>query len=333
MRRSRDFKRIALDALKGRWWKAAGVTALLFVIASTMASIIIGLFLGGTAIAGFGTAYTATMQGLGSIGGDQGTRSMALAFLNFFAIFALLELLAIALIAGLSAPLQLGYIRYWVGMLKHEGPSLDKLFSRFKIFFKAAGQTLYIALLSFLWGLPALVVYIGGFVLGASIESMQIIFLTVLLVIALSVFAEVMVFRYAMAPYLMAQYPGKGVFETIRESKALMKGNKWRLFCIQLGFFGWACLAILPMYLCMIPLTLASMADGTTAIAMLTLMTIPIFLIGLLVYMGAMCFLAPYMQATQTAFYFERTGQLPPQGAPEAIPSAPLLPAQEGPKE
>lgn len=46
-------------------------------------------------------------------------------------------------------------------------------------------------------------------------------------------------YRYSMASYIMAENPGMGAMEAIRESKKLMKGKKWRLFCLDLSFIGW----------------------------------------------------------------------------------------------
>ena len=53
------------------------------------------------------------------------------------------------------------------------------------------------------------------------------------------------VYRYALAPYLMAEDPEMGAMEAIEKSKELMKGNKWRLFCLQFSFIGWMLLSSL----------------------------------------------------------------------------------------
>lgn len=81
-------------------------------------------------------------------------------------------------------------------------------------------------------------------------------------------------YRYAMVPYLMAEFPDLGTMDAIRESKRLMHGNKWRLFCLELSFFGWAILAAL-----------------TLGIGQL--------------------WLNPYMHAARAAFYMEVTGRGP----------------------
>ncbi len=52
-----------------------------------------------------------------------------------------------------------------------------------------------------------------------------------------------------MAPYILLENPNKPPLECIRESKKLMAGNKWRLFCVDISFIGWFLGAILPFLL------------------------------------------------------------------------------------
>lgn len=79
-------------------------------------------------------------------------------------------------------------------------------------------------------------------------------------------------YRYAMVPYLMAEFPDLGVMDAMRESKRLMHGNKWRLFCLQLSYIGWSILCLF-----------------TAGIGNL--------------------WLTPYMYAGETAFYMSVTGR------------------------
>ena len=74
----------------------------------------------------------------------------------------------------------------------------------------------------------------------------------------------------------------------IEESKYLMSGNKWRLFCLQLSFIGWYILAI--------------------------------FTAGI----GGI-FLIPYVKAAYTAFYLDLMNRLP--ASPYQAPAAPVPPA------
>ncbi len=49
-------------------------------------------------------------------------------------------------------------------------------------------------------------------------------------------------YRYSMTSYILAENPEMGASEAIDRSKELMKGNKWRLFCLHFSFIGWGIL-------------------------------------------------------------------------------------------
>ena len=123
-----------------------------------------------------------------------------------------------------------------------EKPGIGDLFCRFHIFWKAFGlrvvMSIFVTLWSFLFIIPGII---------AS-------------------------YSYAMAPYLMAENPDMGIMEAINRSKELMRGNKWRLFCLHLSFIGW-------VFLCM-------------------------FTCGL-----GFLFLSPYQMLADVAFYREITGK------------------------
>ena len=70
------------------------------------------------------------------------------------------------------------------------------------------------------------------------------IFLWSLLLIIPGIIAT---YRYAMVPYLMAEFSDLSVRDAMRESKRLMDGNKWKLYCLQLSYIGWSFLAMLTM--------------------------------------------------------------------------------------
>jgi len=73
-------------------------------------------------------------------------------------------------------------------------------------------------------------------------------------------------FRYSMAPYILMDHPEMTGGEAITASKELMKGKKWKLFCVELSFIGWC-------------------------------------LLGTLTFGIALLWIEPYMQATVAAFY------------------------------
>ncbi len=51
-------------------------------------------------------------------------------------------------------------------------------------------------------------------------------------------------YSYAMAPYILAENPQMSANEAIRASKELMRGHKWRLFCLDMSFIGWHLLTL-----------------------------------------------------------------------------------------
>jgi len=101
------------------------------------------------------------------------------------------------------------------------------------------------------------------------------VFLWTLLLIIPGIIAS---YSYAMVPYLMAEFPDLSVMDALRESKRLMQGNKWRLFCMEISFIGW-------------------------------------ILLGSLAFIGFL-WVNPYMDAARAAFYMDVTGR-GPQRSPE----------------
>jgi uncharacterized membrane protein len=65
-----------------------------------------------------------------------------------------------------------------------------------------------------------------------------------------------------MVYFIVADDEDTGPLEAIGQSKEMMKGNKWKLFCLQWRFFGWALLcSLLPIgYLWLIPYMQTSFA-------------------------------------------------------------------------
>lgn len=51
-------------------------------------------------------------------------------------------------------------------------------------------------------------------------------------------------YSYYMAYYIMLDYPELTPAECLRASKNLMRGNKWRLFCLHFSFIGWELLSL-----------------------------------------------------------------------------------------
>jgi len=54
-------------------------------------------------------------------------------------------------------------------------------------------------------------------------------------------------YRYSMAIYLLCDHPEMSPLACIRESKRLMSGHKAELFVLDLSFFGWLLLELIPI--------------------------------------------------------------------------------------
>lgn len=57
----------------------------------------------------------------------------------------------------------------------------------------------------------------------------------------------VKVYSYSMSWYILADNPQMGANEARKRSMELMRGNKWRLFCLHCSFIGWLLLCILTL--------------------------------------------------------------------------------------
>lgn len=51
-------------------------------------------------------------------------------------------------------------------------------------------------------------------------------------------------YSYAMTGYILAEDPDLTASQAIQRSKEMMRGNRWRLFCLQLSFIGWIILCL-----------------------------------------------------------------------------------------
>lgn len=106
------------------------------------------------------------------------------------------------------------------------------------------------------------------------------------------------VFQQTISIYIMAEHPGLTANEAITESRRIMDGNKWRLFCLDLSFLGWELLCTLPM-LIGFSLVFAFTRSADTVLVPLILLSIPLS--------AGFFFLHPYEEAAWAIFYRDIT--------------------------
>lgn len=237
---SSEFRAIARDKLRGRWGRS--------VLVSFLAAL-----LGANGISAPGTSSAQTEQIAEGVGSGMNIMESISAYLSrltglnigtnvLAGVFIGAGILGIAL-SLVGAAVSLGHNKYYTDlMLYNKTGSVGVLFDRFDIFFKAVGLELFMGLFVLLWSLL--------FIVPGIVAS----------------------YRYALAPYIMAEHPEMGIREAVNLSKQLMNGHKGRLFGLHMSFIGWALLSAL------------TLGIGTL-------------------------WLNPYVKAAEAAFYVERTGR------------------------
>ena len=188
----------------------------------------------------------------------------------FGVVFGVAVIFGIAFSLFVSAPVAVGYQRYNLNLMDGAGQTdIGVLFRYFKVSYgKTIGLRVLYGLISFACSIPMLV---GGLfftyvvlklglhitldgnstqmisVLGADLSYVIAALLAVLVLLLTAtvtiVLSFVVQYRYAMSFLILAEYPEISVIDALRNSASLMRGNKWRLFCLQISFIGWMLLA------------------------------------------------------------------------------------------
>lgn len=195
-----------------------------------------------------------------------------------------------------GGPLSLGISLFFLALFRRQLVEVSDVFLGFEKFGKALGLFVYMTLFIFLWTLL--------FIIPGIIAAI----------------------RYSQAFYILADDPEKGIRQCMDESKAMMKGNKLKYFCLELSFIGWLILSSIPASV------LITVGDALGSDGIITV--IFSIIAGL--------FMAPviaYMSATQAGFYEILAGHLikatepaPVEPAPVPVPAAlqeELAPVQE----
>ena len=106
-------------------------------------------------------------------------------------------------------------------------------------------------------------------------------------------------YSYAMTPYIMSEHPSLTANEAITESRRIMDGNKWRLFCLDFSFIGWELLCALPLYIGYFLILRYFSGSEAMAISIILLLTIPLSI--------GFFFVRPYEEAAWATFYRDVT--------------------------
>ncbi|MBQ1962667.1 MAG: DUF975 family protein [Clostridia bacterium] len=152
-----------------------------------------------------------------------------------------------------GSPVKLGYERYKLDVIDGAGREVKVLFRYFKQGYKKSVALRFLHGLIFLGASVPLAVVICIFwstwlnaVRTNTLDGLVLSSLLVAVVaLATSILQIWLNYRYRFCFTIMAEYPEIGVIDALRNSAQLMKGNKWKLFCLDFSFLGWILLSIL----------------------------------------------------------------------------------------
>ena len=133
-----------------------------------------------------------------------------LAFLlAFVGLLVLIVVIGVALNALLIGPLRVGTSHFKLSALKGTG-NLSELGCGFDANYKVNVKTLFLSNLYI--GIGCLLFIVPGIILSYS---------------------------YRLVPYLLAENPDMTAKEVMEKSKAMMQGNKWNVFVLDLSYILW----------------------------------------------------------------------------------------------
>lgn len=215
MKYASDFRSIARNVLSGRWATA--------VITGVIASLLGAIASNGPEIK-FNIGENGANVGL-EFAGQQiytssgGWNDALTGFLVGSATFIILSALVMAVVYFiLGSVVGVGYSRFNLDLVdRQKEPEIGTLFGYFKHWKTTAAAKFLQGLYVFLW---SLLFIIPGIIAGYS---------------------------YAMTSYILAEHPELTASEAIEQSKQMMSGNRFRLFCLQFSFIGWDLLCALTL--------------------------------------------------------------------------------------
>ena len=267
MLKAKDFRKYAREALQGRWIKAGGVGLLAGFLGASIS-------IGGSA-GSFGSSANSGSQvssDMGAFTSSPQIPAIVFAVILGVALVFLLWAIVVLVIGGATT---LGYAKYNLNLVDDKDPKLKDIFSQYNRLGTGFGMQFFRGLFVFLW---SLLLVIPGIIAS---------------------------YRYYMTPFILCENPDMTSREAITRSKELMKGNKWRLFCLEFSFIGWELLAgavmIIVMGLIITPIIFVG--DGMSVAVVPLFIAMFVAIIVFIVILGLT--LSPYVTASIAVFYRE----------------------------
>lgn len=206
-----------------------------------------------------------------------------------------------------TGPFSLGITIFFLALFRKQDVILTDIFLGFERFGKALGLLLFQGLFILLWALIGVaVMMLGAIVMAFTFTGGTVI--VIIGVIISTVFAVIASLKYSQSFFILSDDPDKGIRQCVDESKMMMKGNKAKLFWLQLSFIGWLLLSCIPMGILTGIAEITQMASGAV----------------LIVNVIAALFIAPvqvYLYSASTGFYEILAGHLIKETEPAPLAS------------
>lgn len=238
MKRITQLKDEALDALSGNWGKAVMAT-LGFLFICIAFSMVFQLISGTNILDYYMALFTNDPTGMMEAAGG-----------NIYV--TILQILGGILF---TAPLGVGVFNAYRALFESKGADNTIFRNFFKLAFSK--NYLHIVLVNFcaailiaLMLIPAILVFtLVSFVLKSVVVA-------VIMVIIAVVYCFWIGLMYSQIAFILVDSPELDIIDTMRRSRTLMNGNKWRYFVLGLSFLGWIILGIITLgigYLWLVP--------------------------------------------------------------------------------
>jgi uncharacterized membrane protein len=149
----------------------------------------------------------------------------------------------------ITAPLELGIHLFFLSLYRRRHNEIGQVFSGFSRYGTALGAYCLRTLLVICWSLLSWVPMVGAMIAFAANQNITFLVLAIILSIPAVIVSTMVSYMYSMTFFILADDPTVGILESLKRSRLMMRGMKWKLFCLGLRFMGWILLAVLTCYI------------------------------------------------------------------------------------
>ena len=223
---ARDLRAGARDALRGHWGTAIAVA-------------LVGSLLGG------GIDLVSNASGASINLDTMEIETTQVGLLNFISRDVWAMLVTITIVTALLAlviggAVTLGMVTFNLNLLNRREARFSDLFSQFH----RLGQAVLLRVLRWLIQMAPLAVV----ALMTPLLLVELVNLAAFAaIIVIGIFGSYLGYGLEMLEFIMAERDTCRAVDALKQSWNLMKGNRWRLFCLEFSFIGWAILTALTL--------------------------------------------------------------------------------------